>query len=65
MRLVDWILLVVGLGGVVICLRGFAGADAVSITLLTIALALAVFVLALGLKSLLERMRSRGQTTGP
>ena len=65
MRLVDWILLVVGLGGVVICLRGFPGADAISITLLTAALALAVLALAVGLKSLLESMRSRGETTGP
>ena len=65
MRLVDWILLIIGLGGVLICLRGFSGADAINMTLLTIAIAMAVLAFALGLKSLLDFIKSKGQITNP
>ena len=63
MRIVDGVLVAVGLGGFVVCLRGFAGADAVNGILLTIALALAVICFAIGFKSVLDGMKSKGRTT--
>ena len=62
MRFVDWALLAVGFGGLFVCLNGFSGADAVNITLLIPALALAVLVLAIGLKTVVDCLKSRNQT---
>ena len=61
MGTVDWILLAIGLSGVVVCVRGYSGADAISIMVLTMALALAIVALAVALKTLVDAIRSRGQ----
>ena len=63
MRLIDWTLIVVGAAGIVLCLRRFSGADAISITLLIMALAIAVLSIAVGLKSVLDLLMSRSRST--
>jgi ABC-type Fe3+ transport system permease subunit len=62
MCFVDWVLLVVGFGGLFLCFRSFPGADLINITLLIPALALAVLALAIGFKAVLDAMKSKNQT---
>lgn len=59
MGIVDWMLLAIGLSGVVVCVRGYSGADAISIMVLTMALALAIAALAVALKTLVDAVRTR------
>ena len=64
MRFVDWILLIVGLAAFLSACVAFQ-AQMRSASRLTIALALAVLAFALGLKSLLDFIKSRAQITNP